>query len=251
MIKNIMEAFDVKLGSIITAVGGGGKTTLLKVLAQELIAENVPIIITTTTKIFPPENHEDLFLINQFSREYIKERLLERPVKNGFIYLGKEINDEGKIIGFESYQVDLLKGLFPFILVEGDGSLGKGLKAPRKDEPVIPAETDVLCPVIGLKVMGKPLTKEYVHRPELVSSITGLMKGDIITSETIAKVLCMSEGYYRTGYKYMPVLNQADNLDDIRNGYSVAEKIFSMSPVERVIITSFKNRSYMIKTVKR
>ncbi|KUO48755.1 MAG: hypothetical protein APF76_17880 [Desulfitibacter sp. BRH_c19] len=252
MSKTIRDALDIKLGNMITAVGAGGKTTFLKVLAKELIGQTAPVILTTTTKMFSPEKHEEILLISQkFSREYFKERLLEKPVQNGFIYLGKEINKEGKMIGLESYQVDLLKGLFPFILVEGDGSLRKSFKAPGEHEPIIPTETDLLCPVVGLKVIGKPLTGEFVHRPERVSSITGLRVGQIITQEAITKVLCSSEGYYKKEYKYVPVLNQADDLKNINDGLTIAEQIFAILPIKKIMITSFIKRPYMIKIVDR
>ena len=58
-------------------------------------------------------------------------------------------------IGGLAAEVDL-------VVVEADGAAGKPLTAPRAYEPVIPAATDLLVPVVGADVIGAPLTPERV-----------------------------------------------------------------------------------------
>ena len=48
------EAFNIKKGDIITVTGGGGKTTLIFKLAEEL-KNSGKVLITTTTKMFAPK----------------------------------------------------------------------------------------------------------------------------------------------------------------------------------------------------
>lgn len=252
MLKTIKKALEVKSGNIVSAVGAGGKTTFLQTLARELAGQAKPVIVTTTTRIFPPVGLEPLLLIDQQScRDAIEKALLKAKKGPGVIYLGREINSEGKVVGLSPEQVDMLKTLSSYTLVEADGAAGKSFKAPARHEPVIPEKTDLLCCVVGLEVLGKPLTNQYVHRSQRVSLITGLQEGERITPEAIAMVLTSQKGYYRSEYRCVPVLNQADNLEDIKNGFNIAEKIFSMSVIERVLITSFMNDPYMIITVKR
>src|SRR5262249_58238329 len=59
------------------------------------------------------------------------------------------------------------------LLNEADGSRGRPFKAPAQHEPAIPSETTVVVPVVGADVFGQMLSAEHVHRPELVSALSG------------------------------------------------------------------------------
>ena len=50
----LKEAFAIHHGEVISLVGGGGKTTLMFALAQELASVGELVITTTTAKIFEP-----------------------------------------------------------------------------------------------------------------------------------------------------------------------------------------------------
>ncbi len=51
---------------------------------------------------------------------------------------------------------------------------------------MIPSCTDWLVGVIGLKTVGKPLSYEWVFRPELFAKITGLAPGAPVTEAFVA-----------------------------------------------------------------
>ena len=57
----LYKSFDINLTKkeIISFVGGGGKTTTMFSLAEELKAMGKKVLVTTTTKIFVP--NEDQF----------------------------------------------------------------------------------------------------------------------------------------------------------------------------------------------
>src|SRR5207244_992641 len=95
--------------------------------------------------------------------------------------------------------LDLFRSLrtwFPrvCILNEADGSRMRPFKAPAEHEPVIPAETTLVVPVVGADVFGKPLDPDHVHRPELVSALSGAPLGTPITPEIVARVLAHPDG---------------------------------------------------------
>ena len=99
------------------------------------------------------------------------------------------------------------------LLVEADGSRQKPLKAWAEHEPPIPAFVRHVVHVAGLGGIGRPLSDEVVHRPELFARLSGLPAGETITAEAVTRVLLDSAG----GQKNIPLgahktllLNQAD-----------------------------------------
>lgn len=101
---------------------------------------------------------------------------------------------------------------FP-ILIEADGGRQKPLKAPAKHEPAIPGFVDMVVCVAGLSGLGRPLTGDIVHRPEIFASLSGLRLGDEISAQALRRVLTHADG----GLKNMPpgarrvvLLSQAD-----------------------------------------
>ena len=48
----IKDALRIRRGDVVTLVGGGGKTTLMFRLAEELTAAGMTVVTTMTTKIF-------------------------------------------------------------------------------------------------------------------------------------------------------------------------------------------------------
>src|SRR5262249_30183945 len=73
-------------------------------------------------------------------------------------------------------------------------------KAPATHEPVIPPETPLVVPMVGADVFGKTLDAESVHRPELVSALSGAPLGSTITSDVAARVLAHRD----SGLKGLP-----------------------------------------------
>jgi molybdenum cofactor cytidylyltransferase len=102
------------------------------------------------------------------------------------------------------------------LLIEADGSRQKPLKAPEEHEPIIPEFVETVVVVAGLSGLGKPLTGEYIHRPEIFARLCGLGIGDTVTPEAIVSVLAHQAG----GLKNIPpqarrvaLLNQADTTE--------------------------------------
>jgi molybdenum cofactor cytidylyltransferase len=78
------------------------------------------------------------------------------------------------------------------LLVEADGSRMRPLKTPGEHEPAIPAFANQVVVVAGLAALGKPLTPDWVHRPDRFAALTGLEIGQAITSEAVARALAQS-----------------------------------------------------------
>lgn len=103
------------------------------------------------------------------------------------------------------------------IFMESDGSKTRPLKAPAEHEPAIPPWANHVVVSVGLSVIGKPLSEQYVHRPQIFSDLTGLEINQPISLQSIVKMLINPRG----GLKNIPcqarrtvLLNQLDMLKD-------------------------------------
>jgi molybdenum cofactor cytidylyltransferase len=91
----------------------------------------------------------------------------------------------------------------------------------------------------GLEALGKPLTAEWVHRPEIFSDLSGLPMRESIRVEEVVTVLGSDHG----GLKGIPdiahcqlFLNQADGSPLMAKGNRIAQQL--SDKYERVLIGS-------------
>ena len=169
-------------------IGGGGKTSLLYRLAEELAAQG-SVIVATSTHIWPPEHLP----------------VLERTqAVRGVVCVGSRC-ENGKL-GAPAQSFSELAGLADFVLVEADGSAGRPLKAHLPHEPVIPENSRRVICVVGASGFGKPV-RETVHRWERFCGLTGAVETEPVTPELAAKAL-LAEGRCDT-----MLLNQIDGAD--------------------------------------
>ncbi len=193
---------DVILPAGITSlIGGGGKTSSMLAMGQELASKNHQVIMTTTTHIMP----------------------FEIPFPDNLQCVGI-MGENGKLGPLA--EPDSLVESCEFLLIEADGSRGLPIKAPADHEPVITEGTELVIALVGLKGIGKPIG-ETCHRPKLVCDILGKCETDIIEEEDIVKLLLSPKGYYKNVKKrrYAVILNQADTLTDRERGSRIAKKL--------------------------
>ena len=128
------------------------------------------------------------------------------------------------------------------LLIEADGSRQKPLKGWTDHEPPIPEFADMVVHVAGLSGLGKPLTEEHVHRPEIFSRLSGLNEGETISPQAVTRVLMDSQGGLKNipeNAKKVVFLNQADSpkLQSIARGMAVS----LLSKHHSVIVGSLLN----------
>ncbi len=188
---------DPDIAELACFVGAGGKTTAMFTLAKELYGLNKRVLVTTTTAIFYPGQQDcDTVLV---SSEPSPDMFAN--VHTGSITCaGRQHTGENKLLGFDAGFVDRIfaDNLFDYVLVEADGSKHRPIKAPLAHEPVIPDAATKTVGVIGMDCLAKPITAEWVHRPEQFCSITGAVAGDAITEYNIAELICAAEGLFKS-----------------------------------------------------
>ncbi|MBN2569627.1 MAG: putative selenium-dependent hydroxylase accessory protein YqeC, partial [Deltaproteobacteria bacterium] len=170
-LNTLRNAFQIASGEVISLVGGGGKTTLMFALARELAISGKVVITTTTTKIFPPDSTDSpCLLISGDAREIIDFIVKEGPRK-GHVTIASEVElAPGKLRGIPPELISMLSEMesVATIIVEADGAAHRSLKAPNIDyEPVIPANSSLVIPVIGIDVLGCEMREEYVFRSDI------------------------------------------------------------------------------------
>lgn len=238
----LTEVLDIDVNSkkIISVVGGGGKTSLIFRLAEELAEQGKKVIVTTTTHMaFEPERpfarDGELNKVRENLRKYgytvaacmenREEKSWKKPEniqgssgthcsafeeqnKNGKLFTGK-------LQALPEEQLQELKKECDIILIEADGAKRLPLKVPAAWEPVIPEMTDLVIGVIGLDCLGKPV-KDTAHRPESAAEFLGKSTEEKITEEDIIRIAESAQGLRKSvGLREFRVfLNKADVLCD-------------------------------------
>ncbi len=254
----LKETLNIKSGEIISLVGGGGKTTLMFALARELASREKSVITTTTTKILEPSSAETPLLLLGADEEQMVRTLLRNVDKYRHITLASERLSSGKLRGVSSELVVKLAELneVSHIIVEADGAAGKSLKAPSPAEPVIPHNTSLVIPVVGIDAVGCRLSEEDVFRPEIVSRLLRLPLGEVISAEAIAFLITHPQGIIRGSpaqARIIPFINKVDLPEGLSKGRDLARKILAMRypRIEQVILGQARLPEPVLAVVSR
>lgn len=238
---------NLERNEMICLVGAGGKTSTMFRLAGELSAKGKKVLVTTTTAIYYPEEGQyDSIVV---SEEETADIFLSKDTE-GITMLGRRVSSEGKLLGVNPLFLDdvFSKGIFDYILVEGDGSKGRPVKAPAEHEPVIPKTATMVIGLIGLDCMGKAVCADIVHRPEIFCGLLGCSDGDAIDAEMLHKLIIHREGLFKAApiqaKKYL-VLNKADSEKERTAAADVIQKLLDSSfALKGIIVASMKASSF-------
>lgn len=202
---DISALLEVEMG-ITALIGGGGKTTLMYTMAEELRRRGT-VLVTTSTHIQRPEQYPTLLTADAAA---VAAALAE----HGTVCVASE-SPEGKLCA-PALSFDTLAALADFVLVEADGSKRLPLKAHAPHEPVIPANARRTVYVVGADGFGHPI-RQVCHRSERYAALCGAAEDDIVTPALEAAVL-HAEGY-DTGWVY---INKVETPSDWANAEALA-----------------------------
>jgi molybdenum cofactor cytidylyltransferase len=236
--KSLAEALRVDRGDVVAFVGGGGKTTSMFRLADELSASGLRILTTTTTRISERQAASAPVFICPDEIKSLGDHL----DRFGQCLLVGPPDGKGGVLSISPDMIGILKERSDIdcILIEADGSKSRPFKAPGRHEPVVPGFTTVLVPVVGLNAIGCFLNDSNVHRPEIAASLAGVPVGSPVTPETVARVLSHRDGGAKdlpTGARLVPLLNKVDLCDE-RTAGEIAGKLLKHPNVDSVLVCS-------------
>jgi probable selenium-dependent hydroxylase accessory protein YqeC len=247
------EAFSIGEKEVISLVGAGGKTTLLYALGRELSALRCGIILTTTTKILEPEPSP--FFLQFLSPELsaVKKWAVEHLHRHQSLLLARGRLPNGKLEGIPPEWVEELFALdgVTIIVTEADGAAGRPLKAPRDGEPVIPDNTTLLVPVMGIDGMGRPLDEETVFRSAIAARLLNLPMESMVTEEVIARLMMELIKRGPAGARVVPLINKVDIPGGREKAEKLALHILSLNPpgIRRVVLGQLQQMSAVTEMV--
>jgi molybdenum cofactor cytidylyltransferase len=269
----LQEALGVGRGGVVSFVGAGGKTTTAMRLADELSAAGQRVVLTTTTKIMEPIPREGEYLLISEDADKVLARIPELLARYPRVIIAHHRLEEddtsieedasypfpvrtNKVKGLAAETVDLmaqlLGGRAP-VLVEADGAKHRSLKAPAAHEPVVPASTTLLVPMASLYVLGKPLSDEFVFRPERVASLSGTALGEPVTVDTVAVVLTHPQGGLKglpPQARVVPLLNQWEGKGASAEARAVAELVLRHGRIQRVVVASLRRADPVLDVIE-
>ncbi len=197
---------DYEKYPVIAVVGGGGKTSLIYRLTDELLDRDKKVIITTTTHM---AGESELPFARGGDVSDVK-RLLD---KEGYVIAAEYEEETGKYISLSEDKLDELKELCDVMLIEADGAKHHPVKVPEEWEPVIPRCADIVISVIGLDCLGQPICQS-AYRMERTSEFLKKSLEAPITEADIVKIATSICGLFKDVEErvYRVYLNKSDVL---------------------------------------
>ena len=217
-------------------IGSGGKTSLIRVLAEEL-SDKGNVLLLTTTKIWPPDFCP---VLTGASAETVREAFLkERIVCAGEPVAAETPEGLKSKLTAPAAPIGVLSREADYVLLEADGSKQRPLKAHLSHEPVIPPGAGTVIQVVGVSGIGRPVS-ESVHRPERFLELLG--EDDAgpespVTPEALAKVIS------REIRGDILFINGVETPEQRKNAGLLAESVRDLH-YRRVISGSIKERNY-------
>ena len=237
---NFSRALRLTNHDVVAFIGAGGKTAAMFRLAGEIVESGGRVITTTTTRL--GLDQLSLAPVHVTTFEEVQVAL---QTSQHVLFIGGIDHAQQKLLGIPQSLISNLQSLTSnfkpptSILIEADGSKQLPFKAPAEHEPVIPDFVTHVVNIVGIDVIGKPLTGEYVHRPEIVARLAETRVGTIINPELIAKVLMHPQG----GFKNVPsnarvsvLINKVENDDRLRAAREIADQTLRVFKTLRVLI---------------
>lgn len=177
--------FQKKCPRIISVVGAGGKTTLIFRLAKELRQIGKSVLITTTTKMYVPQQYYVPW--KEDGNYKFRKEIQEQLSKEGIAVTGKLLHTGEKISGLPEKEWEYLPKLCDVLLVEADGSRQRPVKVPAAHEPVLFQGTELVIGVLGFRSIGQKIL-DAAHRPEDVAAFLQTDVEHRITKEDLEAI---------------------------------------------------------------
>ncbi len=242
---DLNRALRIQPKEVIAFVGGGGKTSAMFRLADELVAQGQRVVTTTTTRIFAAQialaPQHIIQRQGQSTHQLITSLTRQLASHPHTLVIGEPDYEIGKAFGVKPDLVAAMASIpeVDIILNEADGSRMRPFKAPADHEPVVPDCTTLLVPVVGVEALGRPLTDRYVHRAGRVAELAGDKVGAVVTPELVAAVLTHPQGGLKglpPGARAVPFINKVESPQQLVAARELAGRLLAHRRVDAVAI---------------
>jgi len=226
------------VGSVVAVVGCGGKTSFIELVADRM--RDKKVLISTTTKIFPPKM-KDIVLC-----ETLGQCEGHEP-RTGVQCMGLLNRAGGKLEALPEAFLAALLPRYDIVLLEADGSRGLPCKGWLENEPVVPPYCTHTLGIVTMVALGKPAGETTVHRLPEFFALTGVGEGQTITSAALEGMVCAPNGMFKNsaGQRYV-IVNQVEDAADAAAARSFLQTIKEKYPArfERLIYGSVRRDTW-------
>jgi probable selenium-dependent hydroxylase accessory protein YqeC len=252
-VNNLTAALGLEAREHVALVGGGGKTRLMFVLAEELRQAKKRVITSTTTKIWHRQASDSTYVGFVQSHPTWREELSGVLKNHGHGFLGHSLLESGKVQGINPSLADALyqDKEVDYLIVEADGSAGRPVKAPAEYEPVIPDSATKVVAMLGLEALGQEMNPEIVFRMDLFSKLAQIQEGERLAASVLSRLFLHPEGLFKgtpISAKRVALLNKLDLLPEEQGARDLADLVLREkdSRVDRVVMGSITDGMYKI-----
>lgn len=228
--ESLINCFALKKHEVISIIGSGGKTSLLRYLAKTTRHEK--ILTATTTKMGLPKEDDYDYLLT--------DPLTAIPAKKGITMVGAvtKTPERSKLSMSESSLFPKSFTDFDKVILESDGSKQLPLKGWADFEPVILPETTMTIGIVPITVLGLITAEETIHRLNLYLKMVKAEKGETVTIDHLVQLIEHPQGLFAKakGEKIL-YLNHADKKEELSAAKRLTEKL-SDTVVDKVVAGS-------------
>jgi probable selenium-dependent hydroxylase accessory protein YqeC len=252
-VNNLTAALGLEAREHVALVGGGGKTRLMFVLAEELRQDKKRVITSTTTKIWHRQVSDSTYVGFVQSHPTWRDELREVLQTHGHAFLAHSPLESGKVQGINTSLADELyrDQELDYLIAEADGAAGRPVKAPAEHEPVIASSVTRVVAVMGLEALGQELSPEIVFRMDLFCKLAKIEERERLTAPVLSRLFLRPDGLFKgtpISAKRVAFLNKLDLRPDEQGARNLADLILGDkdSQVDQVVIGSIKESIYKI-----
>ncbi|MGO9308563.1 MAG: selenium cofactor biosynthesis protein YqeC [Spirochaetia bacterium] len=197
-------------GAVYTFVGAGGKTAALKRVADFMVETGVKARLTTTTRVGIAEFDGVSVDVIHGPDEMAEALGDETPIR---LLVGGTLPAQGKYRGLEQRMIERASvRADTIVLVEGDGSRKRPMKAPEIREPVIPANSAAVFALMGAAAFDEPIDEAHCYNHQKALALVG-KTGSFFEPREIAALAADPEGCCKgvlAGMAFRLLINQGD-----------------------------------------
>ncbi|OOB79348.1 MAG: hypothetical protein BEN19_07820 [Epulopiscium sp. Nuni2H_MBin003] len=233
----LYQKLGIQPSDVVSFIGGGGKTSSIFRIADELIETHHTVIITTTTKMALPTIDDKYQLTIPLTYSHIQENLN----KSYYSFVAHKYNDY-KITGVNDKLLGQLTSICDVMLIEADGAYRLPLKIPNDTEPVIPSFCNKLVILLGISAIGQTLEQSCFRYTQLQHNFP-YNSHDTITASIMADIATSHDGLLKNTQGLTPIyiINQVETATQLHAARIVANLIKARCN-STVLITAVQNR---------
>ncbi|MDD3346587.1 selenium cofactor biosynthesis protein YqeC [Oscillibacter sp.] len=233
----LFDALGLPQRGSASLVGGGGKSTLLRCLTEEVAGASRSAVAVTTTRITRAQGAAAGVLVLSGGAAALEAALkIRRAVCAGTLC------QDGKLGPPEPEVLAAAYSLADWVLAEADGARRLPVKAPADHEPVLLPGGFVIA-VAGVSALGRPLC-EICHRWELAAKALDVSPEERLTPQMLARLLTSERGQYKgvaDPARFRVLLNQADAAPE--GAVETARAVRRALPGCRVVTAALRERN--------